>query len=332
MSIERPLVSIVIPVFNGGDFLHQAIDSALAQTYKNIEILVVNDGSCDNGTTERIALSYGDRIAYHKKPNGGVASALNFAIGKMSGDFFSWLSHDDLYLPGKIERQVDALLSMDKLRTVLYGDFSTFSVDPESAVPIIMRGVPSEDFRYWLTFESSIHGCTLLIPRVALVESGGFNEKLRTTQDYDLWFRLAKSYNFAYLPGCFVKARIHPEQGSVKMSALAQAECDALHAAFVADLTDDELQRSSKAHKVVAYTQLATRMWYRGFREAGKVAIRYAISSFPESGFSEKLRAVGIFMKAMFVFVINKPIRIIRSYFPRFFRTFISNVFGLRKL
>ena len=78
--INNPKVSIIIPVYNGSNYLANAIDSALAQTYKNIEVIVVNDGSKDEGATERIALSYGDRIHYYAKSNGGVSSALNFGI------------------------------------------------------------------------------------------------------------------------------------------------------------------------------------------------------------------------------------------------------------
>ncbi|MDR1982842.1 MAG: glycosyltransferase family 2 protein [Holosporaceae bacterium] len=95
LSKFNPLVSMVTPVYNGSNYMREAIDSALAQTYKNIEIIVVNDGSTDN--TEDIALSYGDKIRYFKKENGGVASALNLAIENMKGKYFSWLSHDDAY-------------------------------------------------------------------------------------------------------------------------------------------------------------------------------------------------------------------------------------------
>ena len=83
-----PKVSIVIPVYNGANFLREAIDSALGQTYPNIEILVVNDGSDDGGETESIALSYGNQIRYFRKENGGVATALNFGIEHMKGDYF----------------------------------------------------------------------------------------------------------------------------------------------------------------------------------------------------------------------------------------------------
>src|SRR5689334_11837948 len=97
----EPKVSIVIPVFNGAQYLRSAIDSALGQTYRNTEIIVVNDGSSDFGQTERVALSYGSRIRYFSKSNGGVASALNFGIQQMRGELFCWLSHDDLYLQEK---------------------------------------------------------------------------------------------------------------------------------------------------------------------------------------------------------------------------------------
>ena len=92
----HPLVSIVIPVYNGSNFVREAIDSALAQTYDNVEIIVVNDGSTDEGKTREIALSYGDKIRYFEKPNGGVSSALNMGISNMQGQYFSWLSHDDM--------------------------------------------------------------------------------------------------------------------------------------------------------------------------------------------------------------------------------------------
>ena len=91
---DTPMVSIIIPVYNGANYLREAIDSALAQTYSNFEVIVVNDGSNDGGETDRIATSYGEKIRYFRKENGGVASALNMGIKHMKGDYFSWLSHD----------------------------------------------------------------------------------------------------------------------------------------------------------------------------------------------------------------------------------------------
>ena len=76
--MKNPKVSIIIPVYNGENYLREAIDSALAQTYKNFEVIVVNDGSSDK--TDEICKSYGSRIRYFKKENGGVSTALNLGI------------------------------------------------------------------------------------------------------------------------------------------------------------------------------------------------------------------------------------------------------------
>lgn len=313
----NPKVSIVIPVFNGGNFLSQAIDSALAQTYRNIEILVINDGSEDGGETDRIAASYGDRIRYYKKPNGGVASALNMAINQMSGDYFSWLSHDDLYVQEKVERQIELLSCMssaDRRRTVVYSDFCVFSNDPERTIPRLMQGISPEEFRYWLTKEGSLHGCTLLIPKAALVETGGFNERLHTTQDYDLWFRMAKSYRFVHLSECLVKARSHSEQGSSKMAGLATAECNALLSGFVADLSSDELLCSSRQAPAVAYACIAASMWYRGFLNAGWTAARLSFKKFPHSSRHDKGLAAKVIAKGFVIYSIARPIR--KHIFP----------------
>ena len=108
----NPLVSIIIPVYNGENYVAEAIDSALAQTYDNIEIIVVNDGSEDR--TDEICKSYGNKIRYFKKENGGTSTALNLGIKNMNGEYFSWLSHDDKYYPNKIKRQanLDAIQNM----------------------------------------------------------------------------------------------------------------------------------------------------------------------------------------------------------------------------
>ena len=83
---DNPKVSIIIPVYNGSNYLKEAIYSALNQTYNNIEVLVINDGSEDNGKTRNIALSYGDRIKYIEKENAGVSSALNVGVKSMTGN------------------------------------------------------------------------------------------------------------------------------------------------------------------------------------------------------------------------------------------------------
>ncbi|MFA5407239.1 MAG: glycosyltransferase [Bacilli bacterium] len=206
-----PKVSIIIPVYNGSNYMKEAIDSALNQTYKDIEIIVVNDGSNDNGETEKIALSYGSKIRYFKKENGGVSTALNLAISKMSGKYFSWLSHDDVYYPNKIEAQINYLIDNNLVNKniILYADYDV--INEKSKVfdkcfldhnYLINKGEYSLLKRY-------INGLTLLIPKKAFDEFGLFNEKLRCVQDYDMWYRMSKKYKFIHMEGIFVKSRQH---------------------------------------------------------------------------------------------------------------------------
>ena len=135
----RDLVTIVIPVFNGADFLASAINSALAQSWPEIEVLVVDDGSDDGGDPRD--QSYGARIRLHSKSNGGVATALNAGLADMRGRWFSWLSHDDLYQKKKKENKLFALQAAGS-DAFAFGDYEL--IDP--AVPVLARIEPTSGF------------------------------------------------------------------------------------------------------------------------------------------------------------------------------------------
>lgn len=214
MSMFAPQVSIVIPVYNGANFMREAIDSALAQTYSNLEVIVVNDGSRDDGATASIAKSYGDRIRYIEKENGGVATALNEGIRHMQGEYFSWLSHDDTYPADKVEKQVAELARLERRDVVLWGDFALIDESSRIIDVVRVRPVATDAMVYQLLIEQSLHGCTLLVPRVAFEKVGHFRTDLPTTQDYDLWMRMAAVFSFIHMPEIMAHGRQHPGQGS----------------------------------------------------------------------------------------------------------------------
>lgn len=224
-----PTVSIVIPVYNGSNFLAQAIDSALAQSYKNLEIIVVNDGSCDDGATECIALGYGDKIRYFSKPNGGVSSALNFGIEKMRGEYFSWLSHDDLYASDKVSREVEALASCrDKANTVVCCADNLVDTDgniifhPAKRLSGVYSG--ADLFDIFFTRHLNINGCTLLISRVLFERYGGFS-KFRYIQDTECWVKfMLGGVTFKFIPDKLVMMRVHPGQVTQRMPELFHVE------------------------------------------------------------------------------------------------------------
>lgn len=229
----NPKVSIIIPVYNGANFLAEAIDSALAQTYSNIEVVVVNDGSKDNGKTEKVALSYGDDIEYYIKENGGVASALNFGIQKMTGEYFSWLSHDDLYERTKIEEEVRYLLNQPAPdNTIIACNSVALFENGIKKKEKINHVVFNDYFDIFLgaSAKTGLNGCSLLIPKNVLIESGGFNINLPVTQDYDLWFRLKDKCKFTLLDRHLVVYRHHDMQDSVHKSDTSLIAGDELRA------------------------------------------------------------------------------------------------------
>jgi glycosyltransferase involved in cell wall biosynthesis len=305
----NPKVSIVIPVYNGANYLAAAIDSALDQTYNNIEVIVVNDGSSDQGATRAIAQSYGDRIKYYEKANGHVASALNFGIRHMSGEYFSWLSHDDLYYPDKVASEVEALTALESQKTVVYGDHAVFSNSPDEASEIRLPHVPPEQFRYFLTTLNVLHGCTLLVPRSAFEECGLFNERLRTTQDYDLWFRLAEQYRFVHVPKLLVKARQHAEQGTITMSGIALAECDELLTGFVEKLSEVELTASTGGPISLAYANVAASMRSRGFSNAARTASALAAKHMGKGAVRDDLKSAVVLLRAKWVDTVRAKCR-----------------------
>lgn len=215
-SGELPKVSIIIPVYNGADYLDKAIQSALNQSYQNVEIIVVNDGSNDGGKTAEIARSHGDKIRYIEKENGGVSSALNRGIEAMTGEYFSWLSHDDEYRNEKIEKQVDALRAFKNDRVIALCD--TEFIDEGSRVLDKSWGTPpsgvyNSEQTLLLMNKKPLSGISLLIPKAAFLECGGFDTTLRFTQDADMWERIfLNGYSLLVDKTIYARSRLHGKQ------------------------------------------------------------------------------------------------------------------------
>jgi len=253
----NPLVSIVIPVYNGSDYMREAIESALAQTYDNLEVIVVNDGSTDHGMTERIAKSYGPKIRYFSKVNGGVASALNYGISEMKGEYFSWLSHDDMYYEKKIDAQINHLRQVGK-DAIIYGDFDIVDKKSRLLRHVEVSAVPPNRIRYALLSGLSINGCTVLVPRLCFSKAGIFNEELRTTQDFEMWFRLSQSFEFQHLRHTGVKSRVHPNQGIFQIAG-HKDEVEEIMIRCISQISpEDLLVMSEKSSIREAYTDIAT--------------------------------------------------------------------------
>lgn len=263
-----PLVSIVIPVYNGSNFMKIAIDSALAQTYEKVEVIVVNDGSKDNGETDRIAKSYGDRIRYFSKENGGVATALNLAIENMKGEWFSWLSHDDVYKPDKIKAEIELLnqqLERDKdlkpEECVVY--CGSESINAQGSV-ILRRQYKAKERRNLYDILNNlpymhVGGCTMLIHKRAFDSIGLFKSERTNVQDKDVIYKLyLEEYTFLFVNEYLVQSRRHKDQTGNKVKATWQTEIDELNCDFVHELLKRGLIKDNETLKNMMVYYLRT--------------------------------------------------------------------------
>ena len=184
----RPLVSVIIPVFNRRKLLFRALDSVLAQTYRDYEVIVVDDGSTDNLSADKTKLE-NLGVRYFLTDNKGVAAARNFGVSQARGDWIAFLDSDDEWLPSKLECQLNALSNSPKFNIchseeiwVRNGRFVNACKHHAKA---------SGD-----CFARSLELCcispsSVLLRKSLFEELGAFDERLKACEDYDLWLRLS---------------------------------------------------------------------------------------------------------------------------------------------
>ena len=282
-----PLVSIIIPVYNGANYMREAIDSALAQTYSNIEIIVVNDGSNDGGATRDIAHSYGDKIRYFEKENGGVSTALNLGIKNMHGKYFSWLSHDDVYLPEKVQVEIDALRKAGDMSRVVYSNWFWLYM-PERRLALAHNNYRQEFFETgaFVTIFGLSAGCEFLIPKFYFDVYGGFDETFRAVQDYKKWFEMFRGKRLVYVRRPLVLSRKHPEQTTHIYGIRDTESAWFWHWAFY-NLNEDDIVGSGLTDLYQLYSGIFTWRQWSTYKNSMEFLIQ-KIMELPESPDAEE--------------------------------------------
>jgi len=210
-----PKVSVIIPTFNRAHILGEAIDSVLSQKYKNLELMVVDDGSTDE--TKGVVSSYIPRLTYIYQEHHGVSAARNRGITHAQADYLAFLDSDDLWLPNKLYLQMELMQNNPKA-LICYTEEIW-----------IRRGVrvnPMKKHKKFsgMIFEHCLPLCTIspssaLITRSLLEEVGGFDEGLEVCEDYDLWLRISARYPIYLIDTpLIIKRGGHQDQLSKKMN------------------------------------------------------------------------------------------------------------------
>lgn len=237
-----PKISVIIPTYNRADLLKEAVDSVLAQTYQDFELLIIDDGSTDH--TRELLVSYETHVTYLFQENRGVSNARNLGIRSSTGQYITLLDSDDLWLPSKLEQQV----------TVMEQDPNLQLCHTEETW--IRRGVRVNPKKKHQKYGGYIFPCCLplcvispssvMIRRMLFDEVGYFDEELPACEDYDLWLRITKTYpvHFIETP-LIIKRGGHDDQLSRKYWGIDRFRIQALEKLLqTGDLTPEQRKQT----------------------------------------------------------------------------------------
>ncbi|HEX9987124.1 MAG TPA: glycosyltransferase [Chloroflexia bacterium] len=218
---DNPLVSVIIPAYNQGPMLVRAIESALSQTYPNVEIIVVNDGSPDP-ITWQTAAQFEGLIRYIERENGGVAAARNTGIEAARGELIALLDQDDVWLPHRLDAGVRASRAHEHVALI----HSSYYLIDEAGHRTGAARLPEREWYALpdLLLDIPIASCTCLIPRWALDKTGLFDPTLAGSDDWDLELRMAASgYRFYCVGEPTAEYRLHAANTSRDVNLMARA-------------------------------------------------------------------------------------------------------------
>lgn len=211
MSDDR-LVSVVIASYNMAKYLPLAVRSVLSQTYRNLEVHIIDDGSTDSTKDVLSEFEAEARVYYHWQPNQGQASAKNKGVRESKGDYIAFLDADDMWMPEKLEKQVP-LLEKSERTGVVYSPFTYMDAEG-NPLPTPPRRFHRGNISGPLLIDNFVGFNTTVVRRRCFEEVGQFDEALPMGIDYDLWLRFSTRYEFDFVEESTMYYRIWPGQMS----------------------------------------------------------------------------------------------------------------------
>lgn len=206
---SRPAVSVILPVHNGGAKVGLAINSILNQTFKNFELIVVDDGSSDN-TFDVISKFKDERIRFYSQKNIGLAKTLVMATKIAKGDFIARQDHDDLSLPDRLSKQVRHL--QENPNVVLIGAAAKITQNGYFTGRYLKFSTADRDLRWQLIFLNPFVHSSVMFRKTSYIEAGGYRSDLDSQpEDYDLWSRMSHTGKLANIPEVLVEYEESPE-------------------------------------------------------------------------------------------------------------------------
>jgi glycosyltransferase involved in cell wall biosynthesis len=275
---KAPAVSILMPAYKVDKYIGEALDSVFKQSFTDYEVIVVNDGSPDQ--LEQVLEPYMDRIIYLKQENSGQSAARNRAIEIARGRYLALLDPDDIWKPDYLSVQM-SIIESDPTISVLYCDAVLFG-DPFYEGQTYMQTCPSEGevtLKKLITEECNVM-ISALIRREVVLEVGLFDEALRSSEDFDLWVRIAKQgHRIAFHRAPLIYYRRRPESLSADDTTMCKSILKVFDKLRRMDLTPEE---ATAVQQRRAYYQALLRL-YEGKRAFFQGDKRTAIDRLKEA-------------------------------------------------
>lgn len=213
---EKPAISIIIPNYNTAEFIAETLDSVLAQTFTDYEVIVINDGAPDTEELKKVLEKYYERIIFVDKfENTGTSPTRNFAVTLTRGDYVCFLDADDIWMPTFLE-ELFAFLHQNNFGMV-YADTEMFGVGYRAGESFLNYNPPQGE----VSRRTLIEGKCIILPSGSLIKksefekTGGFDPKVLRTEDFDLWMRMIfQGTRIGFLRKILFKFRIRPGSGS----------------------------------------------------------------------------------------------------------------------
>ncbi|MEM8861680.1 MAG: glycosyltransferase [Chloroflexota bacterium] len=270
-------VDIIIPAYNQGHYLQASVESALNQTWGNIEVIIVDDGSTDN--TAEVAQTFSDpRVTYIYQENAGLSAARNTGIRHSTGEYISFLDSDDLFFPKKLELLLDAMHKSPELGLCAG---KAILID-ENGVPKgrnYGKGMPNAP-EEWL-LGNRIHVGSVLVKSEWLQKTEPFDENLRACEDWDMWLRLSLiGCPMGWIPDNVSQYRVHSQQMTREAVRMKTAMFTVLDKILDEPLSKDWREMAEKA-KASALVRAAARAFLAGDSDAASKDISEAVQIAP---------------------------------------------------
>jgi glycosyltransferase involved in cell wall biosynthesis len=299
-----PLVSVIIPTYNRGAYIAEAIRSVQAQTHPEVEIVVADDGSTDN--TREIVTAFGGAVTYLSLPHRGQPAATrNAGLAVAKGEFVALLDSDDLFLPHKLAHQLRAFEAQPEAGLV-YSNGHFFRDDPEHPTGHVHDGLPtpSGDALAELLQGNFLSTPIVLIRRTCLDVVGRFDENpaLFAVEDYDLWVRIAVQFPVVYAPGDVAAIRRHGQSISRDVASLRTAvlrvlaNLEATYPQITRQYRDALNEGYARNHGALALARFEQRQILSGLSHVTKA-------------FRHSLRTPGLGTRALFQWIRRRGVR-----------------------